>query len=323
LFIIFDSRIYYTHRVTDLAADWIRKRHDAPFLLILGHKAPHGVWIPEPKYEHTYDNLDVRKPSTAYSTLDGKPDWVRERLKTWHGIDGPLYGTKDFGKFIRTYHETILSVDDSAGQVYEALRASGELDNTLFVFTSDNGFLLGEHGSIDKRTMWEESIRIPMLVRYPELIETPEVRHEMVLNIDLAPSIAEICGTDLPKAQGRSWAALPGEENPEWRKSFLYEYNFEKEFPYTPNVRGIRTAEWKYIHYPNGDGHTDTSKAELYHLKEDPQETKNLIDDPDAAEMLAQMKSELARLLAETGAATDRMPENPALRMEMPDESIR
>jgi arylsulfatase A-like enzyme len=323
LFIIFDSRIYYTHRVTDLAVDWIRKRHDAPFLLILGHKAPHGVWIPEPKHEHTYDNLDVRKPSTAYSTLDGKPDWVRERLKTWHGIDGPLYGTKDFGKFIRTYHETILSVDDSAGQVYEALRASGELDNTLFVFTSDNGFLLGEHGSIDKRTMWEESIRIPMLVRYPELIETPEVRHEMVLNIDLAPSIAEICGTDLPKAQGRSWAALPGEENPEWRKSFLYEYNFEKEFPYTPNVRGIRTAEWKYIHYPNGDGHTDTSKAELYHLKEDPQETKNLIDDPDAAEMLAQMKSELARLLAETGAATDRMPENPALRMEMPDESIR
>jgi arylsulfatase A-like enzyme len=315
---------YYSHAVTNLAVDWLKAAGNDPFLLIVGHKAPHGVWIPEPKYEHIYDSVKVEKPKTAYSTLDGKPAWVKERLKTWHGIDGPLYGTKDFEKFIRTYHATIPSVDDSVGELYETLRAKGELDNTIFVFCSDNGFLLGEHGSIDKRTMWEESIRIPFLIRYPELIRQPVVRPEMVLNLDLAPTLVEMCGAaPLPKTHGRSLQRLLTMGDPGWRKYFLYEYNFENEFPYTPNVRGVRSQEWKYIHYPNGEGQPETHRAELYHLKEDPAETKNLIDDPGAKQMLTGLQAELSRLLVETGASPDRMPVNPQLRMEMPEASIR
>ncbi|MBI3682106.1 MAG: sulfatase [Acidobacteria bacterium] len=315
---------YYSHRVTGLALDWIRRDHRTPFLLIIGHKAPHGVWIPEKKYERLFDNVPIGKPKTAYSTLPGKPAWVRERIKTWHGIEGPLYGTNDFAKFIRTYHATIPSVDDSVGQIYEGLRAKGELDNTLLVFLSDNGFLLGEHASIDKRTMWEESIRIPFLVRYPELIRRPRVIEQMLLNIDLAPGILDLCGLGpIEDVHGRSFKPLLDGRPANWRKSFFYEYNFESEFPYTPNVRGVRTDDWKYIHYPNGDGQPETHKAELYNLKADPQETNNLIDDNNSAGMLDELRSELGRLQRETGASPDRMPVNPVLRMEMPEQSIR
>ena len=183
---------YYAHVVTNLATEWLKTAR-RPFSLTVGHKAPHGLWIPEPKYEHAFDNVVIRKPETAVPG-PGTPDWVSRRIKTWHGIDGPLYGSKDFDTFIRTYHETILSVDDSVGQIYEALRAMGELDNTIFLFAGDNGFLLGEHASIDKRTMWEESIRIPLLVRYPDAMRDARVVDRMVLNLDVAPSVLDLCG---------------------------------------------------------------------------------------------------------------------------------
>src|SRR5262245_11735746 len=211
---------YYSHVVTNLATDWLKSAR-RPFSLILGHKAPHGLWVPEPKYEHAFDNVDVKKPPTA-TIGPGAPDWVTGRIKTWHGIDGPLYGTNDFGKFIRTYHATILSVDDSIGQLYETLRRLGELDNTIFLFAGDNGFLLGEHASIDKRTMWEESIRIPLLVRYPEGITDPRVVDRMVLNIDLAPSVLDLCGeAPLTNVHGTSFKPLAQGRDTPWRSSWM------------------------------------------------------------------------------------------------------
>src|SRR5262249_15266752 len=158
----------------------------------------------------------------------GTPDWVRKRIASWHGIDGPLYGAKDYDTFVRTYHETILSADDSVGQIYETLRAMGELDNTIFVFAGDNGFLLGEHASIDNGRAWEESIRIPLLVRYPEVIRRARVANEMVLNMDLAPSLVDLCGVSgLGTTHGRSFRPLLQGSSADWRKSWLYEYNFE------------------------------------------------------------------------------------------------
>ncbi len=315
---------YYSHVVTDFAVDWLKRPHDKPFALCLGHKAPHGVWIPEPKYEHIYDDLAVTRPETADDTGPTKPSFIRERIGTWHGIDGNLYGLNDFEKFIKRYHATILSVDDSVGEIYETLRQTGELDNTLFIFAGDNGFLLGEHASIDKRTMWEESIRVPMLVRYPELIREPRVVEEMALNLDVATSVVDICGAEpLPGAHGLSFKNLVTGDNSGWRDSFLYEYNFEKEFPYTPNVRGVRTDDWKYVHYPNGDDQPDKYLAELYHVADDPLEKNNLINDPAAREKLTELKAELHRLQQTSGGLPDQMPVNPELRMELPEESIR
>jgi N-acetylglucosamine-6-sulfatase len=123
--------------------------------------------------------------------------------------------------------------------------------------------------------------------------------------------------------QGMSMKPLLTGNTGGWRTSFLYEYNFEKEFPYTPNVRGVRTDRWKYVHYPNGEGQPDTHKAELYDLQNDPRERNNLIDAPSQKETLTKLKGELAALLKRTGAAPDRMPLNPKLRMEDPDAKIR
>lgn len=310
---------YITERITDKAVDWIRKPREKPFCLIVGHKAPHGPFVPEPKHAKAFENTVIPRPATEKDTGAGKPDWVRQRVTTWHGIEGPIYkacGFSGYDEFVRAYYASILSVDESVGRIYAALRDAGTLDNTLFVFTTDNGFLLGEHGAIDKRTMWEESIRVPMIVRYPPLIPKARVVDEMVLHIDLAPSILAVCGAKpLENIHGTSWTPLLRGEGAGWRKSFLYEYNYEKQFPYTPNVRGIRTDGWKYIRYPHGDGGPDRWKAELYNLKDDPLETKNLIDDPASAATLAGLKGELARLMKGS------MPIDDGIKQTLPEAS--
>jgi len=326
---------YYTHRVTDMAVEWLKRPHTKPFLLILGHKAPHTPFTPEPKYEHLFDDIDIPYPKSAFA-LEGKPDWVKQRIDTWHGIYGPIYGyrkkfpdtrpesVRDFARFARSYLATIKSVDDSVGRVYEALKETGRLDNTLLVFAGDNGMFLGEHGMTDKRTMHEESIRVPMLVRYPALAKAGTVIEQQVLNIDLAPSVLEVCGArPLANIHGRSWKPLLAGDAAGWRTAWFYEYNYEKQFPYTPNVRGVRTDEWKYVHYPHGDGGPDRHMAELYNLKDDPGEAKNLIDDPACADTVARLKKELARLMEETGALPDTMPLDEGVKKELPEESIR
>ena len=317
---------YITHRITEKAVDWIMKPHDKPFCLVVGHKAPHGPFVPEPKYAKGFDAIDMKRPATAKDYGEGKPDWARQRVTTWHGIDGPIYkacGMADYEEFVRSYYGTILSVDDSLGRITDALREAGRLDRTLFIFTTDNGFLLGEHGAIDKRAMWEDSIRVPMIVRYPPLARPSSVVNQMVLHVDLAPSILAICGAKpLGDIHGRSWAGLLSGDAAGWRKSFLYEYNYEKQFPYTPNVRGVRTDGWKYIHYPHGDGSPDRWKAELYNLKDDPLETKNLIDDPAAAAKLNELRAELAKLQRETGDPGT-MPIDEGIKQSLPEDAHR
>lgn len=329
---------YYTTRVTDMAVAWLQGRArspDKPFLLVLGHKAPHTPFTPEPKYAHLYDGVDVQYPKSAFA-LAGKPKWVAERIATWHGIYGPIYGfrekfpdtsaesVKDFARFVRAYTATIKSVDDSVGRVYAALKEIGQLDNTLIVFATDNGMFLGEHGMTDKRTMHEESIRVGLLARYPRLIRPGTKVDRQVLNIDLAPSVLDICGArPLKNIHGKSFKRLLTGDARGWRTSWFYEYNYEKQFPYTPNVRGVRTDEWKYVHYPHGDGKGDRHKAELYHLKSDPGESKNLIDDPARRGVIAELKRELHRLMKATGALPDKMPLDEGVKQKLPEESIR
>ena len=313
---------YYTHRVTELAVGWLKKPRQRPFMLAMGHKAPHMLCIPEPEYEHTFDNAAIELPPTANDIGVGKPSWIKESVGTWHGLKGPLYGSKDYADFIHRYLGTILSIDDSLGELYETLRASGELDNTVFVHAADHGFLIGEHGRVDKRVMYEESIRVPLIVRYPELIRQPTVVSQTVLNIDFAPSLLDVCGVEpLPKTHGQSWKSFLADAAKPGRDSWYYEYNYEEQFPYTPNVRGIRTSDWKYIHYPNGDEERDKYTAELYNLRVDPHETRNLVGvQSDRAQSL---HTEMVRLQQMTNALPDRMPINPEMKMVLPDQKIR
>ncbi|HXW04040.1 MAG TPA: sulfatase [Vicinamibacterales bacterium] len=329
---------YYTTVVTDLALDWLgRHANDRPWLLMLGHKATHSFYTPEPKYENAFESIPVRYPASAFE-LEGKPDWIRERLPTWHGIYGPLFewrrsfpddrpeAVADFERMVHAYWSTILSVDDSVARLLDWLEQAGQLDNTILVFMGDNGLLEGEHGMVDKRTMHEPSIRIPLAVRYPPLGARGKTVDEQVLTVDIAPSLLELAGAPaLHDIHGRSWVRLVTAGDPEWRSGWFYYYNYEKEFPYTPNVRGVRTDRWKYIRYPHGDGGPDRHMAELYDLEDDPGERRNLAGDAASAPLIAELQTELSRLMAATGLMpqTDSMPLDAGIRKELPDQKIR
>lgn len=330
---------YYTHAVTDMALEWLKRPRtgDQPFLLMVGHKAPHSFYTPEPKYAHAFDDARIEYPASAFQ-LDDKPVWFQKRLDSWHGIYGPLFdyrkkfpdrspeAVKDFAAMTRGYWGTIRSVDDSVGRMVAALREANELDRTLIIFLGDNGLLNGEHGMVDKRTMHEPSIRVPLIVRYPGLtpITRPRKVDEMVLHHDIAPSILDLCGLPpLSNIDGQSWKPLVRGEKVAWRKSWFYEYNYEKQFPYTPNVRGVRTERWKYIRYPHGDGGPDRHSAELYDLAADPQESKNLIKAPQHAARVAELHAELDRLRRAAGLEPDVMPLDAGILDRLPDLKIR
>ncbi|HCS54906.1 sulfatase [uncultured Rubinisphaera sp.] len=328
---------YYTTVVTDMAVEWMKQQpKDKPYMLILGHKAPHTPFTPEKKYEHIFDDIEVNYPHSAFK-LEGKPKWIEQRLDTWHGIYGPLYGFRekfpdrsaeavlDFEKFSLSYTASIKSVDDSVGRMYELLKQRGVLDNTVVVFAGDNGMFLGEHGMSDKRAMHEPSIRVPMIVRYPKVAKPGSVIPQQVLNIDLAPSLVELCDAKpMQNIHGSSWVPLLKGETKDWRDAWFYEYNYEKQFPYTPNVRGIRTDRWKYMRYPHGDGSPDKHMAELYDLENDPGEMHNLIDKPEHKELISKLKKQLDDLIAKTGGKSwETLPMDEGIKTELPDADIR
>lgn len=328
---------YYTTVVTDMAEKWINARSgDKPWMLMLGHKAPHSFYFPEPKYENAFDDVEVNYPHSSFE-LDGKPEWIKKRLTTWHGIYGPIFdwrkdfpdtsaaGVMDFQNMVRAYWGTILSVDDSMGRLVSLLRQRGELDNTVVIFMGDNGLLEGEHGMVDKRTMHEASIRIPIVIRYPGLAGGKSKRvKEQVLTVDIAPTICELAGAEpLEKIHGASMVNMLNGQGEDWRKAWFYHYNYEKQFPYTPNVRGIRTDRWKLIRYPHGDGSPDRHMAELYDMKTDPDESNNLISNPDQQQRIEDLSKQLVELMAATGIVEDKMPMDEGIKGELPDKAIR
>jgi N-acetylglucosamine-6-sulfatase len=329
---------YYTTTVTDLALDWLKQHPQSaqPWAMCVGHKAPHSFYTPEEKYAHSFDAVKVPYPATAFA-LEGKPTWIKQRLNTWHGIYGPLFEWRkkfpddrpeaviDFENMVHGYWGTVLSVDDSVDRLVKFLQASGQWENTLVVFMGDNGLLEGEHGMVDKRTMHEPSIRIPLIARGPGL-PAGKVVTQQVLTLDVAPSLLDLCGVPaLSKIQGRSWRQLANAGDSAWRTAWFYEYNYEKQFPYTPNVRGIRTDSWKYIHYPPGDGTPDKHLAELYDLTKDPKEAHNLAQDPAQAETKSKLAKQLAALLLAEGLTPeqDKMPLDEGIKTELPDQKIR
>jgi len=332
---------YYTDVVTDLAIEFLQSDHGGrPFMLILGHKAPHTPFTPEARYADLYDDVPIGYPASA-SQLEGKPEWVEQRLDTWHGIYGPIYGfretfpdrsdaaAEDFDAFVRSYTASIKSIDDSVGRIRSALDSLGVLENTLIVFAGDNGMFLGEYGMTDKRAMHEPSIRVPLIVRYPGLVRPGTVVEQQVLNIDLAPSIIEICGAEpLGDIHGESWVRLLRGDVEGWRTSWYYEYNYEKQFPFTPNVRGVRTDRWKFSRSPHSSADArapiDRHRAELYDLESDPDERFNLIDEPSHAETVRSLRAELDRLVdAHGGRSYQRMPVDEGILAVLPDARIR
>jgi arylsulfatase A-like enzyme len=290
---------YIDDLVTDEAVNWLTKERDParPFSITLAFKSVHAPFLPPERDKDLYTDAKFDWPPTHDQPLSDLPAFVR----SWLEMEKPKHMEFDYDTFIRRYNRTIRGADDNLGRVLAALEKVGQLDNTMIVFSSDNGYYQGEHhGLFDKRSAYEESIRVPMLVRYPRLAKAGTKLDGMVLNIDVQPTFLELAGVKPPETmQGRSILPLLAGNTKDWRTSFLYEYFREKSYPNTPTIQGVRTDRFKYIRYLNPE-----DRPELYDLKADPLERHNLHDDPAAAATLTDMKKELARLVRETGAST-------------------
>jgi N-acetylglucosamine-6-sulfatase len=193
----------------------------------------------------------------------------------------------------------ILSVDQSVGRIMQGLKENGFDKNTLVVFMGDNGHYWGEHGLIDKRSAYEESMRVPLFAHCPEIIRPGTVIEEVVANIDIGPTLLSAAGIKAhQQMDGTSFLPLlKGEKISNWRDFLLYEYYWEYNFPHTPTTFALRTDRYKLIQY-----HGIWDIDELYDLKADPNEKNNLINNPDYQELIKTMRAQLHEILKRDNA---------------------
>jgi arylsulfatase A-like enzyme len=224
------------------------------------------------------------------------PNWVRAQRHSWHGVDYMYHGQTDFDRFYQDYLETLLGIDDSIGRVLAYLKENGLDEETVVFYMGDNGFSFGEHGLIDKRHAYEESMRVPLLARAPGLIKPGTEINQMVLNLDIAPTILALAGLKIPK-QMQGVSALPlmqGQQVP-WRDKVFYEYYWENAFPQTPTMHSIRTDRYKFTRV-----HGTWDINELYDLTQDPYEVNNLIRSPEHQKLAGELNNQLWDWLEQT-----------------------
>ncbi|MBL8176516.1 MAG: sulfatase [Bryobacterales bacterium] len=292
---------YITDELTDYALDWLRTLpKDQPYFLYLSHKAVHAEFTPAERHKGKYKDKTFVFPKTMAATgeyAQHRPMWVQNQRNSWHGVEYPYHSDLDIAGYYKQYAETLLAVDDSIGRVFEELKQRGQLDSTLIVYMGDNGFAFGEHGLIDKRTAYEESMRVPMLARCPELFPGGRTVNEVVANLDIMPTVLDAAGVAAPKGlDGASFLPIAQGKPANWRKELLYEYYWERNFPQTPTIHALRSERFKFIRY-----HGIWDIDELYDLQEDPIEAKNLIFSPDHQKIAAQMRTRLFDILEQTG----------------------
>jgi len=306
---------YMTEILTAEARRFLQPRASRPFCLYLSHKAVHFPFQPPPRYASLFDGKPIPKPASMpfkdefYQQL---PEWVKRRRYSRHGVDGAFGHAASFDDAYRGYCQCLKSIDDSTGEVLAQLEESGLLNDTLVVYMGDNGFMWGEHGLVDKRAMYEPSIRVPLMVHCPDL-SGPRKVDGMALNLDLASTFLDAASIPSPSTMhGRSLLPLLRGSVPQWRKDFLYEYEWEQDYPYTPTITGLRTERYSLI---QTQGLWDI--AELYDLQNDPEQMKNLIadirityqrgrlsmniPDPPRKQLIDTLQARLAELLSQTG----------------------
>ncbi|HEY0097726.1 MAG TPA: sulfatase [Pyrinomonadaceae bacterium] len=288
------------------ALEFVNRPHPKPFMLYLSHKALHTPYLPAKRHESRYGDAKYIPPASAVDDLSGKPvlrrmvepvDWARLEGVAPEPPESRRGRGTDRDSIVRDQLRSLAAVDEGVGMLLRALQRKRQLDNTVIVFTGDNGYLLGEHGQFDnKRFAYEESIRVPFIIRYPKLVRPGMKIDALALNIDVAPTLLSLAGAEpLEKVHGQSLLPLLGNARTPWRESFLAEYFLEKVAPRAPAWQAVRTAEWKYIHYTELEG-----MDELYNLRADPHEMRNLLDDPASRPALDRLKAELQRLERET-----------------------
>ena len=298
---------FTTDLLTEYAVDLLNRRRTKPLCLWLPHKAVHpeiqqladgsisdpngGEFVPAERHKSLYAGAGVVRRPNAARVHSGKPALER-KIGNLPPL-GPTTGTDD--ETIRNRARMLKSVDEGVGQMRAALERTGQLDNTVFVFSSDEGYFFGEHGlSIERRLAYEESIRIPLIIRYPKRIRAGSHCDAMALGIDLAPTLLEWAETKPAAAMdGRSLGPLLERRKTPWRTSFLIEYSSDRTMQRMLNMGyfAVRTERWKYIQYTELEG-----SDELYDLRSDPYEMKNLIAEQSSRGILGSLREDLQRL---------------------------
>jgi len=302
---------YVTHAITNYAMDFLENRDTTkPFFLYISHKSVHSEFTPAPEDDGVFADVELEYPPTFYPPADPRaalskqeynyddlPHWVKRQRYSWHGVDYLYHGDMDFDEFYRSYCETLIALDESIGKVLDYLEKNDLMENTTVFYMGDNGFSFGEHGLIDKRQAYEESMRVPLLAVGAAVDDNLRAIEKNVQNIDIGPTILDIADVPQPdQFDGVSFLPLlKNEKVDEWRDTLYYEYFWERPFPQTPTVHAVRTAEYKYIRY-----HGIWDLNELYNIKEDPLETNNLIRSTAHQNIARDLRNSLFRWLAET-----------------------
>jgi arylsulfatase A-like enzyme len=328
---------YATNLSTDFAMNWLESERDQtkPFMMILQYKAPHRPWEPDTKYEKLWDDIEMPYPANFNDDYKGREltagdtemtiehfsrkDMKLEAptdLKGKDKVKWNFYGAKNdeivipdgmsfeearkwrFQTYIKDYLACVKSVDDNIGRVLKYLDENNLTENTVVVLTSDQGFYLGEHGFFDKRFIYEESIRMPLIVRYPKLVKPNTVSEDVVRNIDFASTLLDLAGISFSeKVQGTSFKPVLQSKTPKnWNQAAYYHYY---EFPYWHHVQphyGIRTQKFTLAHF-----YYNIDKWELYDLENDPMQMKNEIDNPKYASQIVELKKQLKQLMVASG----------------------
>ena len=312
-----------TDIITDRALEWLQDKRDPskPFMAMVHFKAPHRTWIPAERFREPFAQMTFPEPDTLFDDYSGRGVAAHEQdmsiditmrmekdLKTdrWphrkqelidSGLSGRELISSKYQAYMRDYLACIAGVDENVGRILQYLKDNDLEDNTVVMYSADQGFYLGEHGWFDKRFMYEESFRTPFLAKWPGVIEPELVNTDLVQNIDFAETFLGIAGVEIPAdMQGKSLLPLfKGETPADWRDKLYYHYY---EFPGTHRVRrheGIFTGRYKLIRF-YGVGVPEGEEWELFDLEKDPKELKSEYNNPEYASIVAKLKNGLQEL---------------------------
>lgn len=302
---------YVTDLITDMSLQWLKERDTSrPFCMMVHHKAPHREWQPDAKHATMYEDEEILEPETFNDTYENRSaaaaaarmrmedlQWKDLKADVPSGLSPAQEKSWRYQRYIKDYLRVIASVDDGVGKLLNHLEEEGIVDNTLVIYTSDQGFFLGDHGWFDKRFMYEESFRTPLIVRWPGVVKPGSVNTDLVQNIDFAETFLDLAGAPIPDdMQGKSLVPLMKGETPaDWRTSLYYHYY---EYPGAHSVRrheGVTGKRYKLIRFygtdvPNGE------EWEFYDLEKDPSEMNNVYTNPEYVQQVQKLKTELERL---------------------------
>lgn len=297
--------------IADKTLDYLQNQRDQdkPFMLFCHFKAPHDTWEYAERYEDFLTDVEIPEPDNLFDSYEGRSDALRQQLQyigsAWGNhtnflaetahLEGEAKKKMQYQLYMKKYLRCVKGVDDNVGRILDYLDKSGLAENTLIMYTGDQGFYLGEHGMYDKRFMYEEGLRMPFLLRWPGQVEPGSSSDGMILNVDFASAILKAAQlAELPGSQGRSFISLlKGEIPSDWRESMYYRYYYS-HFETEPHI-GVRTYDHKLIHFDRLD------QWELYDLKKDRSEMNNLYHDPAYQTQVSELKAEMKRLQAELG----------------------